>query len=153
MRVTRFHNIGDVTKYEGGNLHNANVMIFVYLESCPFCLEMLPEWNRFKNKMNRKQNLQILEVNKEILQTVIRSDREYFSSKLKNIPFVPTVSLYIPTKKSYSYLGDRSCDDLTKFTNSLLYSGEKLAKPSDATSKQPKKSKKLSEKDRVRRIL
>ena len=131
MKVTRFHNIEDITNYESGNLHNANVIIFIYLESCPFCLEMLPEWNRFKHKMNRKQNLQIIEVNKEILQSVIRRDREYFSSKLKNIPFVPTVSLYTTAQKSYSYLGDRSCDDLTKFTNTLLYSGENLAKPLD----------------------
>jgi thioredoxin-related protein len=136
MKIQRLHTSDDVAAFNPVNIQNKNVFIFVYLESCPYCVQMQPEWATFKDIMKRSNNLQIVEINKNIVNQVIKSDRDFFSDKLKNVHFVPNLSLYTKTNKSFNYIGDRSSDDLLKFTRTVLT-----------------KSKPLSQKDRVRRTV
>ena len=94
MKIQRLHTTDDVVAFNPEKIRNTNVFIFVYLESCPYCVQMQPEWATFKDDMKRSKGFQIVEINKNIVNKVILADREYFSEKLKNVQFVPNLSLY-----------------------------------------------------------
>ena len=144
MQIRRLHTQNDVGRLNTEDFKGKMVMIFVYLETCPYCVEMMPEWNLFKKKMEsnrtRNRNLEILEINKELLKSIIKKDKKYFHEKLNTVQFVPMMSLY-GKEKTYSYLGDRSCDDISEFTNRVLVLSDKESEKTSPTTERRIKTK------------
>ena len=86
------------------------LFVFVYLDGCPWCERMRPEWNRLIKK--NQDSLSFLEINRLVLDEIsVRKVQQ----AMKNVTTVPSLQLLHPTKRRREYKGTRTAEEMTAF--------------------------------------
>jgi thiol-disulfide isomerase/thioredoxin len=86
------------------DLNKPSIILF-YANWCGFCKEFMPEWNKFKTKINNKE-YNIIEI----------ESQNPFINKIKFFKGYPTI-YYINKSKVIEYNEDRNEDALINFIN------------------------------------
>lgn len=125
------HSIFDLEKqthnFKSSNYTNKPVIVFVYMNGCPYCEMMKPAWNSFKEA----NTISTIDVNHELLNSLISKD----SSIFKPANSFPTIY----SNSNLTYEGDRSTNSFLEF--SKIVKQKKLEKQKTKTDdKKPKKS-------------
>ena len=82
-------------------------IVLYYSENCIYCKMMMPEWNKFESKYADNDKCIIVKVESQNL---------YLLDNKPDIMGYPSIFKYIKGNKT-EYKGDRSCEDLEKFSN------------------------------------
>ena len=116
-----------INSFDSLKYKNKPVIVFVYMNGCPYCDNMKPAWNSFKES----NTISTIEVNHELLNTLMTKD----SSIFKPANSFPTIY----SNRNVSYEGDRSTNSFLEFS--------KTVKKEDKKNKEDKKEKKSKDKD------
>lgn len=97
--------------------YNKSCVILFTMNGCPYCDIFKPEWEKFKRKMQSK--IDIVEVNRSQITKFLKTNGDFINDFLIHVQGFPTILLK-KHKKIQKYSGTRKCNDLIKFSKSLL---------------------------------
>ena len=130
------HSIFDLEKqthnFKSSNYTNKPVIVFVYMNGCPYCEMMKPAWNSFKEA----NTISTIDVNHELLNSLISKD----SSIFKPANSFPTIY----SNSNLTYEGDRSTNSFLEFSKIVKQKNleKQKTKTDDKKDKKPKTDKK-----------
>lgn len=143
----------DLEKLQGGALEsikNNNCIIFIRMNGCYYCDKMKKEWQSLVKEKQNDDNLDILEIERNRLDDLMRRDREFFLPKFMGIRGFPTIMLQNRNREVFPFEADRSKANFLRFikAHSKPLVIKKPVKIKQLTDKKPdmKKSEKKTEK-------
>lgn len=88
-------------------LHKGNAVVLFYMETCPHCIAMKPEWNSFAKKYGK--NRKILSVERSAMPPEFQSEVYSF----------PTIVLVTNGKIMDKHSGERTEQDFANFSSKI----------------------------------
>lgn len=143
----------DLEKLQGGALEsikNNNCIIFIRMNGCYYCDKMKKEWQSLVKEKQNDDNLDILEIERNRLDDLMRRDREFFLPKFMGIRGFPTIMLQNRNREVFPFEADRSKVNFLRFIKAhskplVIKKPVKIKKLTDM-KKSEKKTEKKSEK-------
>ena len=108
-----FNNYVPNSEFVDPGKDNKIIIMYFYTEWCPNCKTALPEWTKFKNKVN-KRTFDIPIIFKEI-----DCDLDTEAADKFNITGYPTIKLFY-NNKIYDYDAKPNTETLTLFLNTII---------------------------------
>jgi len=111
-------NISDIKMMKGGtieNLKRKNVIILVRMNECVHCDMMKPSWNQMIDQTRNNQELDVLEIEKDMMIHLTNMDREFFKSKFDAITGFPTVLMNNSQQRNIPFQNQRTTNNLIDF--------------------------------------
>ena len=145
MMHSTFDTPSDIRSFASSNYDNKPVIVFVYMNGCPYCEMMKPAWNSFK----RADTISTIDVNHELLNSLMTKDKSLF----KPANSFPTIYSNYP---NVQYEGDRSTNSFIEFSKTVKKEDKKnkevnktkKSKSEDKKEKKVKKEKKAKSEDK-----
>jgi len=137
MPVKIYNN--DVNNEELNNLlKNNTLFVGVFSETCSHCINMKPEWNKFKSLiMKEKLNGTILEINAKLLSSI---NNPLINNNVQGFPSLFVIS---NNKHVANYELERTGENFLKFFKKYI-PAMSLKKTNTMTSKKSKRLKKIN---------
>ena len=144
----------DLKKLEGGALESLkknNCMIFIRMNGCYYCDKMKKEWQSLVKDKKNDDNLDILEIERNRLDDLMRRDREFFLPKFMGIRGFPTLMLQNRNREVFPFQDERNKVNFLRFIKVyskplIIKNVNKVAKTEKTTKKKTEKTKKKTEK-------
>ena len=108
----------DLKKLQGGALESIkkkNCIIFIRMNNCQHCDQMKQEWQSLVKDKENDDNINILEIESNRINDLVKRDREFFHPKLTGIRGFPTIMLQNRNREVFPFQGNRSKADFLRF--------------------------------------
>lgn len=108
----------DLKKLQGGALESMkrnNCIIFIRMNGCHYCDQMKQEWHSLVKDKENDSNIDILEIERNRINDLVKRDREFFLPKFMGIRGFPTIMLQNRKRKLFPFQGDRSKANFLRF--------------------------------------
>ena len=136
----------DLKKLEGGALESLkknNCIIFIRMNGCYYCDKMKKEWQSLVKDKKNDDNLDILEIERNRLDDLMRRDREFFLPKFMGIRGFPTLMLQNRNREVFPFQDDRNKANFLSFIKAhskpLIIKKSVVKKPVKKTEKKTEK--------------
>ena len=107
MNISTTNSMIDLNNLTGGGTETTFTLY--YVEWCPHCQVVKPEWEKLENDTDLKDKINIVKINCEENEEIVKE---------KNIEGFPTI-LLTHNGKEIGYNGDREYDDFKKYLQNL----------------------------------
>lgn len=136
----------DLKKLEGGALESLkknNCIIFIRMNGCYYCDKMKREWQSLVKDKKDDDNLDILEIERNRIDDLMRRDREFFLPKFMGIRGFPTLMLQNRNREVFPFQADRNKENFLRFIKAhskpLIIKKSVVKKPVKKTVEKPEK--------------
>ncbi len=126
----------DLKKLQGGTLKSIkknNCIIFIRMNHCNHCDQMKQEWHSLVKDKEKDDNINILEIESNRINDLVKIDREFFHSKLMGIRGFPTIMLQNRNKEVFPFQAMRNKENFLRFikahSNPLIVKKPVVKKP------------------------
>jgi thiol-disulfide isomerase/thioredoxin len=115
MKHCVLRNAQDLQTFKQSDFDKKPVIVFIYMEGCPHCDVMKPEWEKFKHK----STVPSLEINSSLI-TMLDSKQPYLKNVMQNVHSFPDLKYYNNKNMGNAYNGERSNEAFLKFVKDNL---------------------------------
>ena len=112
-------------------LHKGHAVVLFYMETCPHCIAMKPEWNKFAKKYGK--NRKIISIERSAMPPEFQSEVYSF----------PTVVLVENGKIMEKHSGERTEQDFANFSSKIASKTGKARTAKSLKQKKPKTARKV----------
>jgi len=116
------------------------IFIFVFMEECPYCIDMFSEWNNFKNKTT----ISTITVDRNYLNDLKQKEPLLKNMSPTSYPHLELISNPSENQRNYIYQGSRTAQAFEEFY--------KLKKTKSKSKTKAKTKTKDKDKDKIQTV-
>ncbi len=128
------------------SIQDAHALVLFYMDGCPHCEIMKPEWNKFEKNLERNGMKHSMKSPKSLEKMIARVNSDYINRVNcdRDILGYPTIFEMVGGNKKKEYNGNRTAEDFEVYFNSMNMSvggGKNKSKTNKKSKKNKNKNK------------